>query len=329
MRQRPRLRLPKNRVFCVCPFRSDQWGLNMRLSLLTVVLAVAAVWALPRLYFRLVHRSDWERQRGSWAVVTGSSYGIGRDVALELASRGLNVVVTGRIADKLETLCKAMRKEHKVQCRVLVQDAVTAPEWPRVAEELQGLNVSVLVNNVGGGTISGQFKLLHEHTLSYHQQVLDFNWGSAFAWTHLLLPGMLTRGGGRIIMCSSLAHLAGFKESVYGAAKSAMHGLTHTINNEYDSIRAETWLIGLVSTPALSDTQPDGLYIVSSKSFAASAVRLFGFYEIYAPAIGHAASAFFLDFLPVSLRAYFARQGSAPIFKLVEDAHRQQAKKEL
>ncbi len=187
--------------------------------------------------------------------------------------------------------------------------------------------MSVLVNNIGGGTLAGQFKFLHEHSLEYHQQVLDFNWGSAFGWTHLLLPRMLNRGGGRVIMCSSLAYLAGYKESVYGASKSGLHGLVRVINNEYDSIRAETWLIGPVSTPTLSNVQPDGVYIVSAKAFAASAVNLFGFYEEYAPAIGHAVANVFLQLLPTSARVFFAREGSGPIFKLVENAH--SGKKEL
>lgn len=88
----------------------------------------------------------------SWAVVTGSSYGIGRDVALELAKRGLHVVVHGRSKEKLETLCTEIRSKHKTQCKVIVQDVLVDPKWDVVAEQIKGLNISVLVNNVGGGT---------------------------------------------------------------------------------------------------------------------------------------------------------------------------------
>jgi short-subunit dehydrogenase len=297
---------------------------------LSVLLALlAALLVAPPLYFRLLYRSDWSAQRGTWAVVTGSSYGIGREVAAELASRGLHVVVNGRSVDKLEALCVELRATHKVQCRVIVQDVIKSPDWERVAKEVEGLDVSVLVNNIGGGTIAGQFKFLHEHSLAYHQQLLDFNWGSAFGWTHLLLPRMLNRGGGRIVMCSSLAYVAGFKESVYGPAKSALHGLVRVINNEYDTIRAETWIIGPVSTPTLSNVEPDGVYIVSAKAFAANAVRLFGYYEEYAPVLFHGAANVFMPMLPTSIRAYLAREGSGPIFKLVEDAHKSETKKEL
>lgn len=75
----------------------------------------------------------------------------------------------------------------------------------------------------------------------------------------------------------------------YGPSKNAIHGLTYVLNNEYDSVvRSETWLIGPVSTPAIGNMEPDGWFVVSSPSFAKRGVELFGFYEEYAPALGHA-----------------------------------------
>lgn len=75
----------------------------------------------------------------------------------------------------------------------------------------------------------------------------------------------------------------------YGPSKNAVHGLTYVINNEYSGVvRAETWLIGPVSTPALGNAEPDGWYVVSSQHFAERGVQMFGLFEEYAPPIGHA-----------------------------------------
>ena len=101
-----------------------------------------------------INRKEYE---GSWAVVTGSSYGIGRDVAFELASRGLHVVVHGRSKDKLESLCSELKNMHGVQCRVIVQDVVSDPKWQTIPDQIKDLDISVLVNNVGGGSPGESF----------------------------------------------------------------------------------------------------------------------------------------------------------------------------
>ena len=123
-----------------------------------VVFLLVSIFVLPELYFRIFHVSSWEAYKGSWAVVTGSSYGIGRDVALELGSRGLNVVVHGRSKDKLQALCRELQEQHHVQCKVIIQD-VLDPKWDTIPSQLEGLDISTLVSNVGGGSPGLAFTL--------------------------------------------------------------------------------------------------------------------------------------------------------------------------
>jgi short-subunit dehydrogenase len=285
---------------------------------LIVVVALSAV-LLPELYFRVFYVSSWKSFEGSWALVTGSSYGIGKDVAISLASRGLNIIVHGRSKEKLEEQCALIRRDHHRECKVIVQDVIGDPNWNAMAAEIAGLDISVLVNNVGGGSPDGVLSRFHEFSREYLQKVLDFNLGSALSWTHLVVPGMVKRGGGRVIMCSSLAYMGTYKTSVYGASKCAIHGLVYLLNNEYDSVvRAETWLIGPVSTPALNNAEPDGWFIVSSPDFARRALDLFGFYEEYAPALGHAIQHFALKLMPPSLRSRALAAASASVLDSVQ-----------
>jgi hypothetical protein len=54
--------------------------------------------SFAEIYFRTLYQASWKEYQGEWAVVTGASYGIGRETALRIASKGLNVIVTGRTA---------------------------------------------------------------------------------------------------------------------------------------------------------------------------------------------------------------------------------------
>lgn len=88
---------------------------------------------------------------GDWAVVTGASDGIGKEYALQLAQRGLNVVLVSRTQEKLEQLAHEIEDKHHVSTVVVAFDASIDNDehYERLAEALNPLAVLVLINNVG------------------------------------------------------------------------------------------------------------------------------------------------------------------------------------
>jgi short-subunit dehydrogenase len=91
-----------------------------------------------------------------------------------------------------------MQKYPNVDVKYIVQDVVNDPTWSEVEQQLQGINVSVLVNNVGGGTVgAGGSSAFHLKNMDDHRRVFDFNFVSALGYTSLLLPAMVERGKGR------------------------------------------------------------------------------------------------------------------------------------
>lgn len=89
---------------------------------------------------------------GSWTVVTGATDGIGKAMAFEFAKKGLNVVLISRSQDKLdECAAELSAKYPKVAVKVLAVDYsdFSAPIRAKVVAFLEGLDVGVLVNNVG------------------------------------------------------------------------------------------------------------------------------------------------------------------------------------
>uniref|UniRef100_A0A673WD76 Hydroxysteroid (17-beta) dehydrogenase 3 n=1 Tax=Salmo trutta TaxID=8032 RepID=A0A673WD76_SALTR len=86
---------------------------------------------------------------GEWAVVTGGSDGIGKAYAFELAGRGLNVVILSRTKDKLDRVALEIGETTGQKVKVIVADFTEDDMYEHIEENLKGLNISVLVNNVG------------------------------------------------------------------------------------------------------------------------------------------------------------------------------------
>ncbi|KAI4969405.1 hypothetical protein ZWY2020_000319 [Hordeum vulgare] len=120
-------------------------------------LHVAAL--LSRLLAHLAHclrrPRDLRRCYGAWAVVTGPTSGIGRSVALELAGRGLNLVLVGLDAADLREVSDTITSRNAVETRTVVFDLslVSTPQGDealrRLRDAVEGLDVGVLVNNAG------------------------------------------------------------------------------------------------------------------------------------------------------------------------------------
>ncbi|MDB5986042.1 MAG: short-chain dehydrogenase/reductase, partial [Nevskia sp.] len=100
--------------------------------------------------------------RGSTALVTGASKGLGEVFAEQLAARGMNLVLVARSLDALEGLAKRLSDQYGVHCVALDADLADPGVAHRIAAELErrGIEVDLLVNNAGLG-LSGNF-LSHE-----------------------------------------------------------------------------------------------------------------------------------------------------------------------
>lgn len=130
-----------------------------------------------------------KKRYGSWAVVTGATDGIGKAMAFELAKRGLNVVLISRSKDKLiECAAELNAKYAKVEVKILDVDFsdFTAAVRTRVSSFLEGLDVGVLINNVG---VSYPFtKFFHELDDERVEQLITLNvnsttWMSRYGYT--------------------------------------------------------------------------------------------------------------------------------------------------
>ena len=153
---------------------------------------------------------------GPWAVVTGASDGIGRDIARNAARRGLHVVLVARRESRLRELATEI-EQHGVEARVVAADLATADGLERVRRETADLDVGLLVAAAGFGT-SGSFL---ETSLDDEHSMLDVNCGAVLSLAHHFAGRFVQRGRGGLVLMSSIVAFQGVPRAAHYAATKA------------------------------------------------------------------------------------------------------------
>jgi NAD(P)-dependent dehydrogenase (short-subunit alcohol dehydrogenase family) len=186
---------------------------------------------------------------GRTVLVTGSSQGIGRAIALRFVQEGANVVLCARSEGPLLELQREI--ETAGGAAVAVTCDVTDPSAPgRVLEHARTrfAGVDVLINNAGTAT---PIQFL-DATDDDWTAGLELNFLSAVRFTKACLPWMIEQHWGRIVnIASTTAKLAEPAHPIYGATKAAMLSLSKTIAASFagDGIRCNAVLPGITFTP--------------------------------------------------------------------------------
>jgi 3-oxoacyl-[acyl-carrier protein] reductase len=185
---------------------------------------------------------------GKVALVTGGSRGIGRAIALKLASLGADVAICGRDATKLNATETEIRATG-VQAIAIAADVAQASEVATLIERVETKlgGIHVLVNNAG----IGLFGPVHEKSEEEWDRLMNTNLKSVFLVSRAAVPGMIRHGGGDIINISSLAGKNVFSGGgLYCASKWGLQGLSGCMAEELreHGIRVSTVCPGSVAT---------------------------------------------------------------------------------
>jgi NADP-dependent 3-hydroxy acid dehydrogenase YdfG len=155
------------------------------------------------------------------ALITGASRGIGRATALRLAME-YDVVAVARSEEELDELAAEIG-EMGGRCRTITLDVAD----PRaVAEGLADVDADVLVNNAGVMTQ----KPFLELTPDEWQRMVDVNLNALYHVTRAVLPGMVERGRGHVVIVGSIAGRSAFVGGTcYAATKHAVMGFAESL----------------------------------------------------------------------------------------------------
>lgn len=164
------------------------------------------------------------KKYGSWALVTGPTDGIGKGFAFQLARQGLNLILVGRNPGKLKDVSDSIQAKYgKTQIKSVVVDfgGDLSEGIRRICEAIEGLDVGVLINNVGISYPYARF--FHEVDEELLKNLIQINVEATSKVTHALLPGMLKRKRGAIVNIGSGAAIVIPSDplyAVYAATKA-------------------------------------------------------------------------------------------------------------
>lgn len=170
----------------------------------------------------------------TWAVITGASSGIGREIALELSHKGFATLLVARTQVKLEEL-KAEIKSQGGEASILPLDLSIPGSSQEILHWCMQKNISpqVLVNNAGIG-FYGPFL---SNSMDRQAQCMQLNMNTIVSLTYQLLP-LLTKNSKSYILNvgSTAAYQAIPHFSVYAATKSFVQSFSRALNHELSSL---------------------------------------------------------------------------------------------
>jgi NAD(P)-dependent dehydrogenase (short-subunit alcohol dehydrogenase family) len=184
---------------------------------------------------------------GKTAIVTGGARGIGKAIVERLASEGASVVI-GDIDPKAGAELAAALGPKVTNFPL---DVTSEESWKGcvAAGEKLGGKVDIIVNNAG---IAGRSAPTWEISLEEWTQLMHIDLTGVFLGCKTALPGMISRGYGRIVNIASIAGKEGNPNAVpYSAAKSGVLGLTKAVAKE---VATKGVLVNAI-TPAVIETE--------------------------------------------------------------------------
>ncbi len=198
---------------------------------------------------------------GKTALVTGAAYGIGFAMAEALAKAGARIAFNCRDKGHLETALKEYEKR-EIDAKGYICDVTDEAAVREMVGEIERTSgtVDILVNNAG---IIKRIPMT-EMSSEEFKEVVDIDLIAPFIVSKAVIPGMIKKGGGKIInICSMMSELGRETVSAYAAAKGGLKMLTRNIASEYGKYNIQCNGIGpgYIATPQtapLREKQADG-----------------------------------------------------------------------
>jgi len=160
------------------------------------------------------------------ALITGASSGIGRAMALGLAKRGFNLIITARRIERLIELKREVIEKYGVKVRIFCHDLSNPNECKKLFEEVDKVNIDVVINSAGFGV----FGAFDETDLDSELKMIDVNIKAVHILTKLYLKTCIEKGSGRILnIGSSAGFFSGPLFSSYYASKAYVLHLSEAV----------------------------------------------------------------------------------------------------
>ncbi|XP_053321091.1 very-long-chain 3-oxoacyl-CoA reductase-B-like [Spea bombifrons] len=257
-------------------------------------LTLSLGWKILRGFLAHVVSEWWKtdlKKYGGWAVVTGATDGIGKAYAQELAKRGFDVVLISRTLEKLKKVAEEIERESGRKTKIIQADFTRGLElYDSIEDGLQGLDIGILVNNVGMTYTEGSVLFLDVTDIKKRTtDIINCNITSMIQMTRIVLPNMVKRKKGLIINLSSEAGTRPYPMmTLYSSTKVFMDFFSRCLNTEYGSqgITVQCVMPLLVSTN-MTRRMETNLFVKTPESFAREALNTVGYVSRTSGCLSH------------------------------------------
>ena len=179
--------------------------------------------------------------QGKNCLITGSTGGLGKEIAREFAKNGCNLFLTGRNNKKLNSLKDELEK-NQIKIDFQQADLSDTDEIQKLFEKVKSTfsSIDILVNCAGVFPV----KLLSDSTIDDFEKCFSVNVKAAFLLCKEFSQGMISKKWGRIVNIASSSAYAGFKNtSVYCSSKHALLGLSRSLHSELREYNVRTFCV--------------------------------------------------------------------------------------
>ncbi|XP_064634389.1 very-long-chain 3-oxoacyl-CoA reductase-like [Lineus longissimus] len=249
------------------------------------------------------------KKYGAWAVVTGATDGIGKAYANQLAKQGLNIVLVSRSPDKLADGAKEIESNHGVQTKIIAVDfskGIESGIYNTIKEGIQGLDIGVLVNNVGMGYVYPEVFNDIPDSEQMISKMIHCNMTSLTMMTRLILPQMEQKKKGIVINISSASAARPTPMlTIYAATKAYVDFFSRGLQAEYSSkgIIVQCVMPYFVATK-MSGIRRSSFFVPDPNTYVASALATVGKESVTFGCKAHAIQEYVISFIPSAVRSY-------------------------
>ncbi|XP_046816303.1 inactive hydroxysteroid dehydrogenase-like protein 1 [Vespa crabro] len=269
---------------------------------------ISIIWEI---FFPLINSKtiNLRTKFGEWAVVTGSTDGIGKAYAMELATRNINLILISRSLDKLEnTKSEILNVNPNIEVRIIQADFSKGKLiYEEIKSQLENIPIGILVNNVGKQYSYPMY--LNEVPEDELWDIITINVGAATMMTRLIIEGMKKRRKGAIVNISSGSeHQPLPLMTVYAATKVYLKSFSNAIRIEYSKFgitiqHLSPFFINTKMNAFIPRFQVSSLFVPNPTTYAKNAIATLGKVDSSSGYWAHDIQTFFSLIAPVWIRA--------------------------
>lgn len=163
-------------------------------------------------------REYFYERYGPWALITGSSAGIGEAFADQLARYGFNLVLVARRGDRLDRQAEVLQRRRGIRCISVACDLTKSRDVDRLLQQAAEIDLGLFVNNAGASSYHGHFL---DRAWTDIEQLVTFNTQVQLRLLHFFGQQLRRRGRGGMIQVGSIAgHMSVPYMAEYSACKA-------------------------------------------------------------------------------------------------------------